>query len=144
MEDGFRRRLHTAQLACPETVAVIAAVRVLLDGGSKYRLREAEKIARGYRISPVTQEDPGILEHEASIGGAAFWVPVMPNVSLPEDWPYENEAGTTWRRYAFDRAHGTFLEPHRTADASEAVLQRIAYWGSMAKDFSIWLNACRA
>ena len=131
-EDGFRRRLHDAQLACTETAAVIAAVRITLDGGSRARLLEAEKIARGYRISPVTLEDPGILEHEATIGGTMFWVPVMPDVPLPEDWPYEEATETTWRRYAFDRAHGTFLEPHRTADASEAVLRRIAYWKTLA------------
>ena len=46
-EEGFRRRLHKAQLACTETASVIAVVRMLLDGGSRTRLLEAEKIAKG-------------------------------------------------------------------------------------------------
>ena len=68
MEDGFRHRLHTAQLACSETVAIIAAVRILLDGGSKYRLTGAEKfamVAVPLGSSPAFDTEAGRAWHQA-------------------------------------------------------------------------------
>merc|ERR1739836_333508 len=92
-----------------------------------------------YRISP----EDGVLEHVAAGIMAPLWVAVMPNVVLPADWPYEEGTTVTWRRYAFERAHATVLEPHRPSDASEAVLRRIAYWKGMSRDFTVWINGCR-
>ena len=48
----------------------------------------------------------------------------------------------TWRRFAFERAHATFLEPHRPSGASWQALRRMAQWRTMRKDFEKWINAC--
>ena len=79
--------------------------------GSKTLPPEADKLIQGYRIAP----SDGVLEHVAHGFPAALWAPVMPNVVLPADWPYEEGDAVTWRRYAFERAHATLLEPHRVS-----------------------------
>ena len=48
----------------------------------------------------------------------------------------------TWRRFAFERAHATFLEPHRPSGASWQALRRMAQWRTMRKDFEQWMYAC--
>ena len=45
-----------------------------------------------------------------------IWVAVMPYAKLPDKIQAalpDCDPWMTWRRYAFERAHTTFLEPHR-------------------------------
>ena len=62
-----------------------------------------------YRLNP----DDGGLERQVEVQKIWIWVTVLPTTQIPCGLFRENEAELTWRRYAFERAHMTFLEPHR-------------------------------
>jgi hypothetical protein len=66
----------------------------------------------------------------------------MPTTLVPAECFGEAREDLTWRRYAFERAHLTFLEPHRPMGATWQALNRMAFWQTMYKDFNIWMNDC--
>ena len=67
----------------------------------------------------------------------------MPDVVLPPEWfGIATEVPITWRRYAFEQAHTTFLEPHRPPNATWQALKRMAFWPTIMKDFNTWINDC--
>ena len=67
-----------------------------------------------------------------------IWVPVMPKGEMGEG----DDKGKTWRSWTFETAHCTFLETHRPAAATWQTLKRIAFWQTMFKDYTIWINLC--
>ena len=73
---------------------------------------------------------------------AIIWVPVMPSGSIPPEFIAAEGRDVSWRRYAFERAHLTPLEPHRPHGPTWQALKRMAFWPSMNKDFNEWLNDC--
>ena len=62
----------------------------------------------------------------------------MPDVIIEVEGPTQ----VTWRRWAFDKAHCVVLEPHRSSGPTWQTLRRIAFWPSIYKDFTLWLNSC--
>eukprot|EP00973_Karenia_brevis_P072457 10065270-Karenia_brevis.AAC.1 len=48
----------------------------------------------------------------------------------------------TWRRCAFERAHMTFLEPHRPSGATWQAIKTMAFGPTAHKAFAIWINDC--
>ena len=72
-----------------------------------------------------------------------IWVPVLPSVAVPDDYLAEGGQSVSWRRYAFDRAHCTFLEPHRSSGATWQALKRMGFWRKIHLHFQVWINECR-
>eukprot|EP00973_Karenia_brevis_P061706 8581825-Karenia_brevis.AAC.1 len=69
----------------------------------------------------------------------------MPSIPVPGEYfagSSGERGGMTWRRYAFERAHMTFLEPHRPSNATWQALKRMAFWPTIYKDFNVWINDC--
>eukprot|EP00973_Karenia_brevis_P022516 3099696-Karenia_brevis.AAC.1 len=59
-----------------------------------------------------------------------MWVPVMPATTVPAEYfngSCGERGGVTWRRYAFERAHMTFLEAHRPPGAAWQALKRMFF-----------------
>ena len=83
-----------------------------------------------------------MLERAVFVTRVSIWVPVMPATTVPLDYFGESSEGLTWRRYAFETAHMTFLEPHRSSGSTWQALKRMAFWQSMHKDFTVWINDC--
>ena len=130
-----------AQTACEETLELVKACRRTLAGeGTNNRSGEPAEDSRGgskdYRLSPAD----GVLERQAVVTRALIWVPVMPTTKIPLDHFEKETEVVTWRRFAFLRAHETFFEPHRNPDSTWQALKRMASWGTMHKDFNIWIN----
>ena len=107
-------------------------------GTQKESVKEAEATAKDYRLNP----EDAVLERAVLITRVRVWVPVMPTTVVPAECLGEAESDLTWRRYAFERAHATFLEPHRPSGATFQALKRMAVWPSIHKDVTIWINAC--
>ena len=79
-----------------------------------------------YRLNPVD----GVLEFRVNIHFALLWVPYLPDgkCALVKD------REVTWKRWAFDHAHQTFVSPHRSAAATYQYLRRMCYWPHLAVD----------
>ena len=71
-----------------------------------------------------------------------IWVPVMPTTVMPPSCFQCPREGLTWRRFAFECAHSTFLEPHRSSGSTWQALKRMAFWSTMHKDFTQWMHSC--
>ena len=99
---------------------------------------EAEALTKDYRLNP----EDGVLERAVDVSKARIWVPVMPALAIPSGFFAKPRDEITWRRYAFEMAHATFLEPHRSSSSSWQALKRIGFWQSMYKDFNVWVNNC--
>ena len=54
-----------------------------------------------------------------------------------------NEGKLSWRRWLFDQAHNTFLNPHRTVGETFQIVRCMGYWESLAKDCDDWYLACK-
>ena len=67
-----------------------------------------------------------------------MWLPCLP----AGDFVVPGAPPVPWRRWAFDLAHTTFLNPHRQAGPTFHVLRRTAWWSDLVRDFNIWYNAC--
>ena len=138
MEAGneqFRTNLAAAQALCKECVPLIAARGHLLDATYKDSVKDAQIVSKDYRLNPVD----GVLERQVSITRALIWVPVMPTTVLPPECFNPPRSDLTWRRFAFECAHMTFLEPHRSSGATWQTLKRMAFWVCMLKDFNCLL-----
>ena len=107
----------------------VAACNKLLRAVQKESTKEAEILSKDYRLSPAD----GVLERYVMITRAAIWVPVMPAVVIPSALFAEVTAPLTWRRFAFERAHATFLEPHRSSGCFVASVEA---YGILAIDAS--------
>jgi hypothetical protein len=130
----FRPKLMIAQGACQELGPLLKALSRLLCAARKDSVKEAQEMAKDYRQCPVD----GILERKVSVARSIIWVPVMPKAEMGEG----EDKGKTWRRWAFEMAHCTFLEPHRPSGPTWQTLKRIAFWHTMHKDFTEWLFVC--
>ena len=95
-------------------------------------------IARDYRLNP----EDAVLERAVPITRVTVWVPVMPTTVVPAECFGEAGVELTWRRYAFERAHVTFLNPHRPSGPTFQALKRLAFWPTMYKDFNMWIHTC--
>ena len=83
-----------------------------------------------------------MLERYVLAAKAPIYVPVMPTPVILPELLREPVQDMTWRRYAFEQAHMTFLEPHRPAGASWQALKRMAFWLHMRRDFDYWISNC--
>jgi hypothetical protein len=123
-DEEFRTRLLGAQGMCPELRPLIEAARKLLGATLAESTKDAEEKAKDYRLSPLD----GVLERKVTIVKAAIlWVPVMPVTIVPAECFGEARDDLTWRRYAYERAHMTFLEPHRATGPTWQALKRMAF-----------------
>ena len=128
-----RRAILGAQSNCKVTRELLMVQRKILGATAK---DSAESLKGGadYRLSPADQ----VLERKVSITNRHVWVPVLPDVSVP----LQDEEAKSWRRWAFEWSHLTFLEPHRPTGPTWQCLKRIGYWPDMRKDFEVWIYAC--
>ncbi len=85
-----------------------------------------------YRLNPLDD----VLERRVFLADARYWVPVMPDDSVPC-----LEPSKSWRRWAFELSHLTFVNPDRTAGETFQILRRLGYWKNMLKDLERWLYA---
>ena len=115
---------------------MLEAQRRLLTASHKDSVKDAEIVGKDYRLHPTD----GVLERRVMVQKADIWVPVLPATAIPQEALTEVRADLTWRRWAFERAHETFLEPHRPSGATWQVLKRLGFWPEMHKDFNIWMN----
>ena len=131
-DEQFRQRLLLAQAQCQELKPVIEATRKLLGAAQGDSTRAAEESAKDYRLSP----EDGVLERAVLfIKSAKLWIPVMPTTIVPAELFGEAREDLTWRRYAYERAHLTFLEPHRAMSATWQALKRMAFLAIHAQGF---------
>ena len=137
-DEQFRQRLIKAQGLCQELRPLLEARNKILGAACNESVKAAEELSKDYRLNP----EDGVLGRRVFITRAHIWVSVLPTTIVPAECSEEPQEGLTWRRYAFERAHMTFLEPHRPAGATYQALKRIAFWPSIYKDFSVWLNSC--
>ena len=68
---------------------------------------------------------------------ARHWVAAMPDSPVPSLNP-----GRSWRKWAYELSHETFMNPHRSAGETFQLLRRLAYWKTMVKDMHHWLYDC--
>ena len=73
---------------------------------------------REYRLNPLDD----VIEKQVIFVEAVHWVAALPDEFVPC-----NELGKSWRRWAFELSHLTFLNPHRTAGETYQIFQRLAY-----------------
>ena len=137
-EREFRQKLRSAQESCPESKQMLEKVKAALTGARSKG--DAKQIGDNpdYRLNP----QDGVLERRIVMSQAIIWVPVMPSASIPPEFLAAESRDVTWRRYAFERAHHTPLEPHRPHGPTWQALKRMAFWNSMNRDFTEWLNDC--
>ena len=131
-EQEFRQKLRSAQELCPDAKQALEKVKAALKGA---RMKgDAKQVSDNpdYRFSPVD----GVLERRIVMSQAIIWVPVMPSTSLPPEFVAAEGRDVSWRRYAFERAHMSPLEPHRPQGPTWQALKRMAFWPSMNKDFN--------
>ena len=136
---SFESYTKTKFIDCPyrQLVTRLGCWFDILQATKREPVRDAEVIARDYRLNP----QDAVLERAVLITRVIVWVPVMPTTVLPTECFGEAGVDVTWRRYAFERAHVTFLEPHRPSSATFQALKRMAFWPTMFKDFTyfrIW------
>ena len=134
----FREKLLYAQGRCKELMPYLEARNRLLTATHRDSVKDAGEFSKDYRLSP----EDGVLERNVFVTKASIWVPVMPTTVIPPELFGTVGENVTWRRYAFDRAHTTFLEPHRSSGSTWQALKRMAFWKGMHKDFTVWINAC--
>ena len=129
--DGeFRRVLLVEQGKCAELAPLLEAAYKLLGATNRESTVEAEALTKDYRLN----NEDGVLERAVDVAKARIWVPVMPALPIPAEFFAKPRDEATWRRYAFEMAHATFLEPHRSSSSSWQALKRIGFWQSMYKD----------
>ena len=135
MVPDFRLKLIEAQKKCKDGERLLKALTVLLTAKAKESVKEAQDTAKDYRLHPVD----GMLERKVLVARAMIWVPYMPGIILEQE---DGDRGKTWRRWAFEMAHCTFLEPHRPSGPTWQTLKRIAFWQTMHKDSTHWMYVC--
>eukprot|EP00973_Karenia_brevis_P055664 7741137-Karenia_brevis.AAC.1 len=81
-DEQFRSKLAQAQSLCPAIRRLVAAQNHLLNATQGESIKDAEAVARNYRLNPVD----GVLEKSVLITIAAIWVPVMPSTPVPGDY----------------------------------------------------------
>ena len=84
-----------------------------------------------FRLSPVDD----VLERLVDSVTKLMWVPCLPGGYISETGPF-----ILWRRWAFEQAHATLLNPHRSAGHSFQILRRMAWWH---EDFNKWYADCQ-
>ena len=88
-----------------------------------------------YRLHP--QDD--VLEYKVLLAGCCLWVPLIPDVDVEGE-----PTRISWRRWLFEFAHASALNPHRSPGESFQILRRTGYWSTMGPDFNRWYSACQA
>eukprot|EP00973_Karenia_brevis_P011847 1607690-Karenia_brevis.AAC.1 len=81
-DEQFRSKLAQAQSLCPEVRRLVAAQNQLLNATQGESIKDAEAVAKNYRLNPVD----GVLENSVLVTKAAIWVPVMPSTPVPGDY----------------------------------------------------------
>ena len=115
---------------------IMESLQALSRATSKESTKEHEEKGKSYRFSP----EDGVLEREVLVTKVLIWVPVLPGVPVPDELLTEASRSVTWRRYAFDRAHSTFLEPHRNSSATWQALTRMGFWRKQYFQFTTWIR----
>ena len=86
-----------------------------------------------YRLNPLDE----VLERKVSLAACCIWVPVVPDRPVPGEDP-----AISWRRWMYEFAHASMLNPHRSPGESFQILKRMGYWESMGPDFNKWYSGC--
>ena len=104
--------LRSAQLDAPLTYGVIIQLRSEMAGkdlrqGAMKSAPSLEPTERElYRLHPLDD----VLERKVSLSTCSIWVPVVPDNAVEgEDPPI------SWRRWMYEFAHASMLNPHRSA-----------------------------
>ena len=124
-------KLKNEQGRCPEIRLKLKDFSKIDTAKSKDKISSEVEAIKDYRVHPME----GILERKVIVSKVEMFVPVMPTTTIPPEFFGVKSEKLTWRRFAFERAHMTFLEPHRNSSASWQVLKRIAWWPKMRSDF---------
>ena len=78
-----------------------------------------------------------VLEKRLVLAVGVLWVPAIPDSTM--------EIGdVSWKRWLFDDAHATLVNPHRASGESFQLLRRMGFWDTLGSDFNKWYNACEA
>ena len=132
--DGMNCRfaLRAAQLLHPPDAAIIREMRSELSGKpSASKLEGGSCLKPGeramYRLHP--QDD--VLEYKVLLAGCCLWVPLIPDVDVEGE-----PTRISWRRWLFEYAHASALNPHRSPGESFQILRRTGYWSTMGPDFN--------
>ena len=122
----IRKSLKAAQQKCPETRALAEEQARWLTATKKDGTKGLEKACEDYRLHP----QDGIVERQVALHKTSIWVPELPAGLLPVEFQTEHSDTKmlTWRRWAFELAHCTFLNPHRAAGPTWQTLKRMGHW----------------
>ena len=111
-------------VSCPATLDGVNC-RGALRGAQARDPQLKQSDLREYRQNPLDD----VLERRVFLADARYWVPVMPDDSVPC-----LEPSKSWCRWAFELSHLTFVNPHRTAGETYQILRRLGYWKSLVRD----------
>ena len=116
-----RAALRNAQLRDPPLAAIVEQRRALLSAPSTVDMKPGmlkSKELEEYRLSPLDN----VLERRMYLADARYWVPVMPDDSVPCLVP-----SISWRRWSFELSHLTFMNPRRTGGETFQIMRRLGY-----------------
>ena len=131
--------LRSAQLDAFQTYGVIVQLRSELTGKDMRQgptkavppLKPTEREL--YRLNPLDD----VLERKVSLAACCIWVPVVPDSAVEGEEP-----PTSWRRWMYEFAHASTLNPHRSSGESYQILRRMGYWSTLGPDFNRWYSEC--
>ena len=119
-----RAALLKAQMASPQLQGTIAQIRAELAGRdvsqkddkgvAAVSMKPAERVL--YRLSPADE----VLERKVILANCSLWVPVAPNETVEGEDP-----AMSWRRWMFEFAHASALNPRRSSGESYQILRRM-------------------
>ena len=97
-------------------------------------LKPAE--AETFRRSPLD----GVLEKKVVLAVGVTWAPVLPTSPCPFA---ASVPPSSWRRWAWESVHLSFLDSHRPASQIIQVLKRMCWWETMSSDADDWYLQCQ-
>ena len=135
--EDARLQLLAAQMAYPPTKSIILQKRAEQGGTRNDRLglkghallKPTELLT--YRLDPLDD----VLEKKVVLAEGVLWAPVIPDLQM-------TAGGKTWRKWLFELAHATVLNPHRSSGESFQLLRRMGFWETLGTDFSKWFSQC--
>ena len=133
-----RPSLRQAQQEFPPTAAIILQKRAEMDPKLAKQVKSTVALlkpveAATYRLSPLDN----VLEKRLVLAEGALWVPAIPDSAM-------HIGNISWRKWLFNYAHATLMNPHRAPGESYQLLRRMGYWDTLGSDFNKWITACEA
>ena len=87
-----------------------------------------------YCLSP----DDDFLERKVILASGFLWVLVIPEVPME----FSDLQAVSWRRWLFEHAHASMLNPHCAASEGYQLLHRMGLWESMGPQCNKWHSTC--